>query len=77
MSQKSIDAFYKKNGDCCAGCDWWHWINSVVGNCTKSDPVSERERLGMLNIENCSLNVGAGHVLTKRDHVCGDFKDEN
>ena len=24
----------------------------------------------------CSLTLGAGHVLTPRDHHCGEFKDE-
>jgi hypothetical protein len=74
--QKAIDQFYTENGDCCAGCDWWRWINSVLGNCTKSSPVSGDERIGMLGMESCSLKPPAGHVLTRRDHVCGDFKDE-
>jgi hypothetical protein len=30
----------------------------------------------MLGIEGSSLALVAGHVLTRADHVCGDFKDE-
>jgi hypothetical protein len=29
--------------------------------------------LGMMSV---SFNPGAGHVLTPREHVCGDFKDD-
>ena len=73
--QQIIDTFYKAKGACCAGCDWWRHYNSVVGDCTKSAPVSGAERVGMLDIGNLSLDFAAGHVLTKRDHVCGDFVD--
>ena len=68
-----IDEFYKDNGPCCAGCSWWKFHNSVVGDCTKSAPVGEKERHSMLGIESCSLTLEAGHVLTTRYHVCGDF----
>lgn len=30
----------------------------------------------MLGMEGCSIALPAGHVLTLRDHVCGDFKDD-
>lgn len=74
--QAFVDAFYHTHGKCCAGCDWWRYINSSVGECTRSAPVSGGERVGMLGMTGCSLKLGAGHVLTRRDHVCGDFKDE-
>ena len=73
--QNFIDKFYKDNGPCCAGCDWWRWYNSVLGECTKSAPVSAEERHAMLNMEFCSMQLGAGHILTRRDHLCGDFID--
>jgi len=38
--------------------------------------VSGAERLAAIGIENCSLPPRAGHALTKREHVCGEFKDE-
>jgi hypothetical protein len=75
-TQKVVDDFYQKLGKpCCAGCDWWRFLTSVIGECTKSCPVSGNERIGMLRMESISLEVGAGHVLTKRDHSCGDFVD--
>jgi hypothetical protein len=81
MSDRKIqtmhDRFYQENGKCCAGCDWWRWHNSKVGECIKSAPVSGRERADMLGITGCSLRIPSGHVLTVRDHVCGDFKDEH
>ena len=70
-----IDNFYLKNGQCCAGCDWWRFHNSLVGECIKSAPVSSDERLSIIGIENHSLNIGAGHILTPREHYCGYFID--
>jgi hypothetical protein len=75
--QQFIDDFYKNHGDCCAGCDFWKWHNSHLGDCTKSAPVCGQERHSMLDIESCSMPLEAGHILTKRDHLCGDFIDTN
>ncbi len=76
MSQKHVDKFYKDNGPCCAGCDYWRFHNSVIGECIKSAPVSGDERYSMTGINSCSLEVDAGHIMTGREHLCGDFKDE-
>lgn len=73
--QELLDAFYAKNGPCCAGCDWWHWLNSLVGECHKSAPVSGNQRYAMLGVSWTSHPVEAGHVMTTRDHRCGDFVD--
>lgn len=71
-----IDKFYLDHGKpCCAGCDWWRPHNAVAGECTRSAPVSGDQRAAMLGIENCSLSIGAGHVMTERDHSCGEFID--
>jgi hypothetical protein len=29
----------------------------------------------MLGITGCSLKPLSGHIMTPREHVCGDFKD--
>lgn len=71
----SLDRFYIENGKCCAGCDWWRFHNSVIGDCTKSAPVSGEERGSMAGIRP-SIRVESGHIMTPRDHVCGDFKDD-
>lgn len=76
-TQQTIDEFYKKNGDCCAGCDWWRWFNSVTGECKKNAPVSETERIAVIEILSHTYDIGAGHILTNRDHVCGDFIDSH
>nr|WP_255650858.1 hypothetical protein [Cupriavidus sp. DB3] len=73
--QELADAFYVKYGPCCAGCDWWHRIDSLVGECHRSAPVSGIERYAMLGVRWTSRPVEAGHVLTTRDHRCGDFLD--
>lgn len=75
-TRQCVDEFYAKNGPCCAGCDWWRYYNANVGECIKSAPVSASERVAMIGITGLSLNIGAGHALTPRDHYCGDFKDE-
>jgi hypothetical protein len=74
-TQKFVDEFYKNNDDCCAGCDSWRFINSIIGECIKSSPVSSTERMGMIDIQSASITPCPGHVITKRDHVCGDFVD--
>lgn len=74
--QESVDRFYQKQGaSCCAGCDWWRHMNSVYGECLRSAPVSHNEKWAMTGITNASLQTGAGHVVTPRDHACGEFKD--
>lgn len=74
--QEFVDAFYMRHGPCCAGCDHWRSINSSTGECTRSAPVSGAERLAMIGIEWSSFTPPAGHVLTRREHVCGEFRDE-
>ena len=73
--QELLDRFYFDHGPCCAGCDRWHHTNALVGECTASAPVSGLERADMLGFHGVSLRVGAGHILTLRDHHCGDFRD--
>jgi hypothetical protein len=74
--QECLDRFYFSHGKCCAGCDWWRSLSSLVGNCTKSAPVSGKQRWDMLGIDRCSLRPGSGHLVTQRDHVCADFRDQ-
>lgn len=76
--QEFLDTYYHKSGACCAGCDWWHHLNSKVGECHKTAPVAaDAERTAMLGIAGLSLHgQGAGHVMTAREHFCGSFKDE-
>jgi hypothetical protein len=74
--QENVDHFYFRHGPCCAGCDWWASLSPIVGNCTKSKIVSGRERMDMLGFDKCSLRIKAGHAITRRDYVCGKFKDE-
>lgn len=73
--QVASDTFYWKHGPCCAGCDWWRRLNTMIGECTQSAPVSGRERMSMLGITVLSCNVDAGHIVTPRDHYCGEFAD--
>lgn len=75
ITQAVVDKFYKNHGPCCAGCDWWRWHNSAAGECSRSAPVPGAERFAMLGITSSSLAPEAGHVMTPRDHVCGEFKD--
>lgn len=75
--QQVVDDFYRivmEGKPCCAGCDHWAWINSCTGECMKSAPVSGKERMGILGMSfNCV--IPAGHILTPRDHSCGEFLD--
>jgi hypothetical protein len=74
-AQELADTFYVANGPCCAGCDWWHRLNSLAGECHRSAPVPGEQRVAMLGMQSVSLAPEAGHVMTKRDHHCGEFKD--
>lgn len=74
-TQAVIDRFYRQHGPCCAGCDHWRWANSVAGECTRTAPVSGPARVSMLGMASPSVPIGAGHIMTPRDHVCGEFQD--
>jgi hypothetical protein len=74
--QEFVDRFYwSSETRCCAGCDHWRHLNSVYGECRRSAPVSAAERWGMTGISGSSLRSEAGHVITSRDHGCGEFSD--
>lgn len=74
-ARESVDAFYAAHGPCCAGCDHWRYFNSVAGECLHSKMVRGAERAAPLGIDGASLRIGAGHVMTPRDHVCAHFVD--
>lgn len=71
----AVRNFYKKNGPCCAGCDYWRYHNSVIGECIKSQLMSAKDRISMLEVDYCSIDIEAGHALTRRDYHCGKFYD--
>ena len=75
-AQELADRWYVKHGPCCAGCDWWHQHNSIVGECHRSAPVPAEQRVGMLGVHCTTYPLTAGHVMTPRNHHCGDFKDD-
>ena len=78
-TQEACDRFYVEHGPCCAGCDWWHHINALVGECHRSAPVSADQRFSMVRMDWHTYRFQspeAGHILTNREHHCGDFKDE-
>lgn len=78
-TQEASDRFYAQHGPCCAGCDWWHNSSALIGECRKSAPVAAEQRYGMVKMDRISWQLreqDAGHILTNRDHLCGDFKDE-
>ena len=74
-TQEFADRFYAANGPCCAGCDWWRHLNPVVGECTRSAPTSGPGRFAMVGIDHSSLAADAGHIMTPREHRCGEFSD--
>ena len=73
--QEYQDKYYMKHGKCCAGCDYWESPNTVAGICKMSKIVPAAERASMLGISGISKNMGSGHAITKREYVCGNFKD--
>ena len=75
-AQECSDRFYFKHGPCCAGCDYWQSGDSYTGDCSASAPVGGKERASMIGIRSSSLELPSGHIITKRDHHCGQFKDE-
>lgn len=73
--QSYVDAFYAKNGPCCAGCDFWRWISTLVGECVRHAPDPSHDAAVGLNMLSSSLG-SSSTMLTKRDHWCGDFRDD-
>lgn len=74
-TQRHVDEFYRQHGPCCAGCDHWRFYNSRVGECTRTAPVSGSDRFAMLGVTHASVQLDSGHIMTPRDHVCGEFSD--
>lgn len=64
------------NGKCCAGCDHWHTDEGIIGTCHNSKIIPDKERAAMLGMQNLTLDIGAGHAITPREHVCNNFKDD-
>lgn len=75
QEQMRADSFYMANGSCCSGCDHWRGMGGTIGECTNSKIISSKDRLRFLGWRNCTLDIGAGHAITRRDYVCGQFKD--
>lgn len=74
--QALVDAFYWKNGDCCAGCDHWEYHNGgVIGDCKKSRLVAGKDRVTSMGIANTTLPIESGHIMTRREFTCGNFED--
>lgn len=71
--QAIIDQFAAEHGPCCAGCDYWRWHNSVVGDCLRTAPVAWHDRVALLGMTGCSAPIGSGHIMTPREHWCGEF----
>jgi hypothetical protein len=38
--------------------------------------MSGEQRAALLDMSGISAPVGAGHALTLRQHICGEFKDD-
>lgn len=74
MSQQHVDAFYAANGPCCAGCDFWRWVNSLIGECVRFPPNRSHDAAAGLGMTGCSLSRSTAN-LTRRDHWCGEFRD--
>ena len=74
-TQEFVDAFYAKNGKCCAGCDHWRHINSLAGECLQSKILPGKERADMLGYTSHSMNFPSGHAITLHGHCCALFAD--
>lgn len=73
-TQHYVDTFYAKTGPCCAGCDFWRWLNSVVGECVRMPPNQSHDTAAGLGLTGCSHPKSTAN-LTYRNHVCGEFRD--
>lgn len=76
QDQIKADKFYMENGNCCSGCDHWRGMGGTIGECTNSKIMPWKDIMGFLGWENCTMNGKAGHAITRRDYVCGQFKDD-
>lgn len=75
-AQAFADSFYWHNGPCCAGCDHWRNMNTLIGECVATAPgLSGDERAAALGMAGFSISLASGHALTRRDHHCGQFAD--
>jgi hypothetical protein len=74
--QAFIDAFYHEHGPCCAGCDFWHHLNSRAGMCHRypKHVGPSANKPSPFGVEACSLGP-VSQALTRRDDWCGEFRD--
>jgi hypothetical protein len=72
-AQEKIDSYYHAHGPCCAGCDFWRWINSRVGECVRMPPNQSHDAAAALGMLGSSLRSTSN--LTTREHWCGEFRD--
>lgn len=73
LVRKNIKQFYEQHGPCCAGCDHWDPLGASVGECTRTAPVAGMDRVSMLGWDNCTMRIDTGHIVTPREHHCGEF----
>lgn len=73
-TQEVVDEYYLKSGPCCAGCDYWRWVTSLVGECVRFSPNQSHDAAAGLGMDNCTLPRSTTN-LTKRERLCGEFVD--
>lgn len=74
--QERCDRFYWKHGRCCAGCDHWSSEAGDIGECMSAPPVSGADVIQSLGIDWSSYTPPPGQPFTRREHVCGAFRDD-
>lgn len=74
--QEKCDEFYWRNGQCCAGCDFWTSDGGRSGECRAAGLVSGEQVLASVGIVGWSGPLEPGYPLTSSDHWCGLFRDD-
>ena len=74
--QAECDRDYWRNGQCCAGCDFWRSDAGKVGECTAAGIVSGADVLKSLGMTFSSYMPPPGFPYSRSDEWCGKFRDD-
>lgn len=74
--QEHCDRTYWRNGQCCAGCDFWRSDAADIGDCTAAGIVSGTQVLSSMGISFSSYPPPPGFPCSRATDWCGKFKDD-
>lgn len=74
--QEACDSLYWKNGQCCAGCDYWESHKGLAGQCRANGMVSGDQVMKSIGARFSTYDPGPDFPFCHAGYWCGNFKDD-